>query len=189
MANEQKAKLILLGEITGVHGIRGDLMVRSYTDPLDAIATYGPLLDGMGNKKLSLTVHRVTDKGIVARVEGIKDRTAAEGLRGTKLYVERSQLPEASASEFYHADLIGLKALNPDGSALGEIVSMQNFGGGDLLELKPASGAPSEFIPFETQWVPTIDLEQRTAVIIIPTTTGNDENDEGEVDASSDDEN
>lgn len=178
MVSEKKRKRILLGEITGVHGIRGDLLVRSYTQPIEAVASYGPLSDEHGTKTLSLSVVRVTDKGIVARIEGIKDRTTAEDFRGTKLFIDRTQLPEADASEFYHADLIGLDALAPDGSSLGVIVSVQNFGGGDLLELKPVDGSSSEFIPFKSEWVPSIDLAARTATVIIPATSGGDSEDE-----------
>ncbi len=104
----------------------------------------------------------------MARISGIVDRTAAEGLRGTKLYVDRARLPKAAAAEYYHADLIGLKAIAADGSHLGEIVSVQNFGAGDLLELKPVTGAATEMIPFEDQWVPDVDLDAGTIVINRP---------------------
>jgi 16S rRNA processing protein RimM len=168
MTNDEQKRRILLGEITGVHGIRGDLLVRSYTAAPGAIATYGPLTDATGAKRFPLTVVRVTDKGIVARISGIVDRTTAEGLRGTKLYVDRARLPKAAASEYYHADLIGLKAIAGDGSHLGEIVSVQNFGAGDLLELKPVTGEATEMIPFEDQWVPDVDLDAGTIVINRP---------------------
>lgn len=171
---EQKNR-VLLGEITGVHGIRGDVLVRTYTEAPEAIASYGPLTDQSGTKKFSLSIVRVTDKGIVAKVEGIADRTAAEALRGTKLFVARDQLPEPETAEYYHTDLIGLKAVAEDGSELGEIVSVQNFGAGDLLELKPLSGSATEFIPFEDQWVPRVDLDARVVVINRPQLSDPDE--------------
>ncbi|HVJ79260.1 MAG TPA: ribosome maturation factor RimM [Hyphomicrobium sp.] len=170
MTTNDKKDRVLLGEITGVHGIRGDLLVRSYTQAPEAIASYGPLADASGARHFSLKVVRSTDKGIVARIEGIADRTAAEKLRGTKLFVDRARLPETEAAEFYHADLIGLKAVSEDGAHLGEIVSVQNFGAGDLLELKPVSGAATEFIPFEDQWVPRVDLKSGLVVINQPVT-------------------
>lgn len=183
MADNEQSQRVLLGEISGVHGIRGDLLVRTYTATPEAIASYGPLTDAAGAKTFSLRIVRVTDKGVVARIEGISDRTAAEALRGTKLFIARDQLPETDASEFYHSDLVGLKALAEDGTHLGEIVSVQNFGAGDLLELKPLAGA-SEFIPFEDQWVPKVDLSSRSIVIRRPASTGdeNEEEDLGEPD-------
>jgi 16S rRNA processing protein RimM len=179
MTTDDKKDRVLLGEITGVHGIRGDLLVRSYTETPEAVAGYGPLTDASGAQRFLLKVVRSTDKGIVARVEGITDRTAAEKLRGTKLFVERARLPETEAAEFYHADLIGLKAVSEDGAHLGEIVSVQNFGAGDLLELKPVSGA-TEFIPFEGQWVPRVDLGAGLIVINRPVIDESSEEDEDE---------
>ncbi|AGK59649.1 16S rRNA-processing protein RimM [Hyphomicrobium denitrificans 1NES1] len=178
MAKDEQTRRVLLGEISGVHGIRGDILVRTYTATPEAIAGYGPLTDATGARAFSLTVVRVTDKGVVARIAGISDRTTAEALRGTKLFVARTRLPETDTSEFYHADLIGLEALAEDGAHLGEIVSVQNFGAGDLLELKPLAGS-SEFIPFEDQWVPQIDLMTRTVIIKRPPSTG-DENEDAE---------
>lgn len=176
MTKDEQTLRVLLGEISGVHGIRGDLLVRAYTAAPEAIASYGPLSDATGTKTFALSIVRVTDKGVVARIAGISDRTAAEALRGTKLFVARARLPETETSEFYHSDLIGLKALAEDGTPLGDIVSVQNFGAGDLLELKPPEGA-SEFIPFEDQWVPDVDLAAGTLVIRRPPSTG-DGNDE-----------
>jgi 16S rRNA processing protein RimM len=180
MKSDKQKNQVLLGEITGVHGIRGDILVRAHTATPEAIASYGPLTDQSGTKKISLKIVRVTDKGIVAKVEGITDRTAAEGLRGTKLFIARDRLPEPETAEYYHADLIGLKAVAEDGSELGEIVSVQNFGAGDLLELKPLSGSASEFIPFENEWVPHVDLDTGIVVINRPQLSDADEPSEGE---------
>jgi 16S rRNA processing protein RimM len=175
MPSNEKPRRILVGEIAGAHGIRGDVLVRTYTENPDAIATYGPLTDATGQRSFSLRVVRVTSKGIVARVNGIEDRNGAEPLRGTKLYVERARLPKTSGAEFYHADLIGLRALAGDGSVLGNIVSVQNFGAGDLLELKPQDSSETEFIPFEDRWVPCVDLESGTIIINRPAETVDDD--------------
>jgi 16S rRNA processing protein RimM len=173
-SSPEKHRRIFVGEITGAHGIRGDVLVRSYTATPEAIAGYGPLTDSSGSKSFSLRVVRVTDKGIVARVAGVENRNAAEPLRGTKLYIDRSKLPPASGAEFYHADLIGLTAIAGDGSALGKIVSVQNFGAGDLIELKPIEGE-TEFIPFEDRWVPRVDLDAGHIVINRPVATADDD--------------
>lgn len=174
MSSDSKPRRIFVGEITGAHGIRGDVLVRTYTETPEAIAAYGPLTDESGLKNISLRIVRVTSKGIVARVAGVTDRNAAEPLRGTKLYIDRAKLPATGAAEFYHADLIGLRAVDGEGGALGKIVSVQNFGAGDLLELKPLEG-DSEFIPFEDRWVPRVDLEAGLVVINRPTTTADDD--------------
>ncbi len=175
MSSNKKPRRIFVGEVTGAHGIRGDVLVRTYTEKPEAIASYGPLSDETGQRSFTLRVVRVTDKGIVARVAGINDRNGAEPLRGTKLYIERSKLPETSGAEFYHADLIGLRAIAADGSVLGKIVSVQNFGAGDLLELKPQDGSETEFIPFEDRFVPSVDLESETIVINRPFEAADDD--------------
>jgi 16S rRNA processing protein RimM len=165
MSPTEKPRRILVGEITGAHGIRGDVLIRTYTEAPGAIASYGPLTDATGRSSFSLHVVRATSKGIVARVGGIEDRNGAERLRGTKLYIERAKLPKTSEAEFYHADLIGLRAVAADGGILGEIVSVQNFGAGDLLELKLQGDSDTEFIPFEDRWVPSVDLASGTIVV------------------------
>lgn len=163
---------ILLGQIVTAHGIRGEVLVRSFAaDPAD-IASYGPLTDEGGTRRFVLRVVRVSDKGVIARVDGVGDRTAAEALRGQELYIPRSKLPKAEASEFYHADLIGLAAIRPDGSRYGEVLAVHNFGAGDLLEIKLAAGKSSEFIPFTEANVPAIDLESGTVTIDPPVMTG-----------------
>ncbi len=175
MPSNEKSRRIFVGEITGAHGIRGDVLVRTYTGTPGAVASYGPLSDETGQLSFTLRVVRVTDKGIVARVAGINDRNGAEPLRGTKLYIERARLPKTSEAEFYYADLVGLRAIAADGSVLGKIVSVQNFGAGDLLELKPQDGSETEFIPFEDRFVPSIDLESGTVVINPPAEMADDD--------------
>lgn len=159
---------VLLGHVTGVHGIRGEIVVRSHTaDPAD-IAAYGTLERADGRSLPALRVVRVSDKGVIARLEGVTDRTKAETFAGTELWVDRARLPVAVGEEFYHADLIGIAAVAPDGMVLGEVISIANFGAGDLLELKLASAASTEFIPFTRACVPKIDLAARRIVIVLP---------------------
>jgi 16S rRNA processing protein RimM len=172
---------LLLGQITAVHGIRGDLIVRSYTaDPAD-IAAYGPLTDKDGGKPLTLSVVRVSDKGVVVRAKGISDRNAAETLKGRELYVLRSQLPAADDAEYYHADLIGLEAFTEDGLTFGRVVAVQNFGAGDLLEIRTREGRDTEFIPFTNACVPEVDIAAQRLTVVPPVITGDPapDNDDG----------
>jgi 16S rRNA processing protein RimM len=165
MTTAKRPQLILLGQIINAHGIRGELRVRSFTADPAAIADYGPLSTIAGDRRFALKIVRVTDKGIIARIKGVDDRTAAEALQGTELYVDRALLPGATTDEYYHADLIGLRAQTPDGETIGRIVSVQNFGAGDLIEMLPDAGGPSEFIPFEKAWVPHVDIG--TGIVVV----------------------
>lgn len=160
---------ILLGTITGAHGIRGDVTVRSYAESPEDIAAYGPLADKSGTRTFELKVLRVTPKGaVIARIAGVGDRNAAEALQGLDLYVSRDKLPPAEEGEFYHADLIGMAAVAPDGTRLGEIVDVANYGAGDLLEVRLAGRRDTELIPFNDTFVPAVDLQRRRATVVLP---------------------
>jgi 16S rRNA processing protein RimM len=159
---------ILLGRIVAAHGIRGDLLVRTYTDAPEAIGGYGPLADGDGRRSFKLRVLRVTTKGVVAHIAGVDDRNGAEALAGTDLYIPRAQLPAAEDGAFYHADLIGLAAVTPDGTEVGRIVGVHNFGAGDLIEVALGGSRRTELVPFTAQFVPQIDLARRVAVVELP---------------------
>ncbi len=169
---------ILLGEISGAHGIRGELLVRSFAADPEDIASYGPLLDESGARAVSLSIVRVTPKGVIARVDGVADRTAAEKLKGLKLYVERAKLPKADDDEFYHADLIGLSVEAPDGAEIGAILAVQNYGAGDLIEIRLKDSKQTELVPLTKACVPTIDLKRGAAVVVMPELTDGDASDE-----------
>ncbi|HRY07010.1 MAG TPA: ribosome maturation factor RimM [Hyphomicrobiaceae bacterium] len=163
-------KQILLGEITGAHGIRGEVLVRSYTGDPEAIGDYGALTDEKGASPLTLKVLRMTPKGaIVARIKGVVDRNGAEALKGRKLYVARQAMPEPNDEEdFYYADLIGLAAIDEAADALGKVIAVQNYGAGDLLEIRWHATGKSELIPFTKACVPRIDLVARQVIIALP---------------------
>ena len=126
-----KAQRVLLGRIVAAHGIRGDVVIDSYTAEPSDIAAYGPLSSADGGKQLDIKVVRVTPKGVVARVGGVADRNGAEALRGTDLYAPRARLPEAEEGEYYYADLAGLRAEDETGNRIGSVVGVQNYGAGD----------------------------------------------------------
>jgi 16S rRNA processing protein RimM len=162
---------VLLGIITGVHGIRGDVIVRSYTtDPQD-IAAYGALETAKGEVLAAMTIVRVTDRGIIAHIERVTDRTTAEKLRGVELWIARDRLPPAQPGEYYHADLIGLAAVAPDGTEIGAVLAVENFGAGDLLDIKLKATNRSEYVPFTNAHVPKVDLENAQLTVIMPVLT------------------
>jgi 16S rRNA processing protein RimM len=180
--SESNALRILLGRIVDAHGIRGEVIVHSFADAPEDVAAYGPLSNQAGNRTFKLKVLRVTPKGVIARIDGVADRNAAEALRGTDLYVARDKLPAASADEYYHADLIGLAAVAPDGTAIGRVVNVQNFGAGDLIEIELAGTKRTEFLPFSDAFVPEVDIANGRIVVLMP--DGRDEPPPPEADKS-----
>jgi 16S rRNA processing protein RimM len=165
---------VLLGQILGAHGIRGDVLIRTYTAEPEDIAGYGPLQSETGDRDFRITVRRVTENGVIARVEGVTDRTAAEALKGTRLYVDRDQLPATEANEFYRADLIGLSAVSPTGDVIGEVVSVENYGAGDIIEIRLAGSRRTELIPFTDAFVPEVDLAAGRVTVRLPIVTDED---------------
>ena len=144
--------------IGAAHGIKGELRVKTFTgDPL-ALADYGPLhaKDGRAFQILDI---RPAGTVVVVRFKGVSDRNAAEALAGTELFVDRSMLPDdGEEDEFYHADLIGLRAIDAQGHEFGTVVAVQNFGAGDLLEIKIPDGSEAVLVPFTGTTVPTVDV-------------------------------
>jgi 16S rRNA processing protein RimM len=165
----EKDKRVCLGEITGAHGVKGEVRVRTYTEDPQAIAAYGPLRDEAGTRTFTILSARPAKEGAVARVEGVETREAAQALKGVALWVERAALPgDLEEDSYYHADLIGLVAISVDGAALGQVVAVQNYGAGDLLEVRPATGGKTVLVPFTEETVPEIELEAGWMIMLPP---------------------
>jgi 16S rRNA processing protein RimM len=162
-----KEERVLLGEIGAAQGLKGEVRLHSFTEEEEAITAYGPLEDETGHV-IEIEALRATPKALIARVKGVTTREGAEALTGTKLYIPRSRLPEREEEEWYHAELIGLAALDRDGVTIGRVVAIQNFGAGDLLELAPANGGPTVLIPFTRETVPEIDVEGEHLTLVPP---------------------
>ena len=159
---------ILLGHISGAQGIKGEVVVHSHTAAPEDIAAYGPLSDAAGKRTFALRVLRVSKRGVVCRIAGVTDRTQAEVLRGTELYIERSKLPEPEEEAFYHADLIGLTAVDAQAATIGTVTAVHNFGADDLIEIQIAGSSATELLPFTKACVPTIDIAGGLIVIVPP---------------------
>jgi 16S rRNA processing protein RimM len=165
---EDASARILLGRIAGAHGLRGEVLIHSFAELPESLAAYGPLTDAAGGKTFTILRVKPTPKGVVARLAGIGDRTAAEALKGVELYVLRARLPRPAEDEFYHADLIGLLAVDPEGRPFGRIAAIHNFGAGDLIEIALAGSAKTELVPFTEATVPSLDVSAGRAVIVRP---------------------
>ena len=165
-----RTRPLLVAEFGAPHGIKGEVRLKSFTaDPL-AVATYGPLAaeDGRTFELASARPAAGTSpEMLVVRINGVTDRNAAEALNGIRLSIPFDRLPPPGEDEFYHADLIGLRAVTPDGEILGMIVAVPNFGAGDLVEIAPAEGA-SVLIPFSDAHVPAVDIAGGTVTVIPP---------------------
>lgn len=145
---------VLLGVVAAPHGVRGLVRIKSFTEDPMAVGAYGPLSDESGKKEYRVEILSAARDAVLARIEGVADRTAAEALRGLRLYVDRSALPETGEREWYEADLIGLKAVGTDGRDWGKVIAFHDFGAGSVMEV---SGGV--MLPFTNEAVPEIDVE------------------------------
>jgi 16S rRNA processing protein RimM len=155
---------VLLGMIGQAHGLKGEVKLRSFTEVPEAIASYGALEAGETGGTVTITSLKPSSSGFIAKLQGIGDRTAAEALKGLKLYVARDRLPEPPEGTFYHADLEGLEARRADGPAIGRVEGVENYGAGDLLRIA-REGRESVLVPFVGA---SVDLKARSITVELP---------------------
>jgi 16S rRNA processing protein RimM len=125
---------VALAAIAGAHGVGGEVRLKLFAESVDSLRAHQAF--DVGGRTLTLASLRDGSQGPIARFVEIGDRGAAEALRGTLLAVPRSALPPLDEGEYYHADLIGLPGVTPDGTPLGAVVAVENFGAGDIIEIE-----------------------------------------------------
>ena len=163
------AERVRVARIGAAHGLRGEVKLWPFTqDPL-AVAGYGPLETEDGARRFTVENLRAGKDHLVARLEGIDSREAAEALRNVDLFVSRERLPAIEEPDtFYHADLIGLAAVTAEGTAIGTVTAVHNFGAGDIVEIAPAGGGAALMLSFTEAAVPKVDLTAKQIIVVPP---------------------
>lgn len=155
---------VLMAVIGAPHGVKGELRVKSFTGDPMAIGDYGALFASDG-RRFTVAAIRPQKDVVVVRFAEVADRTAAEALTGTELFVDRSALPAGlDEDEFYVADLVGLAVEDLEGSSLGRVSAVHNFGGGDIVEIAGA-GRGTVMVPFTLAAVPAVDVKAGRLVV------------------------
>ena len=156
---------VCVAQIGGAHGTRGEVKLKSFTtDPL-AVKDYAPVESEDGAASFEIEELRPAKGYLVAKLRGVRDRSTAERLRNVKLFVPRQRLPAPDTDEFYHADLIGMRAVTAEGREMGSVQAVYNFGAGDILELRLIESGATVMVPFTTTYVPEIDIPGGRIVI------------------------
>ena len=162
---------VLLAVVLGAHGLKGEVRVKTFTATPEQLSAYGPLHAKDGRsftvKLLRPGVGLAKASEAVVGFAEVRDRNAAEALKSTELYVARAALPEADGDEFYHADLIGLDADDSEGRRIGKVLSVQNYGAGDVLVLVAATGEEI-WLAFTRENVPEIDVPNGRIIVAVP---------------------
>lgn len=157
---------VLLAAVLTAHGLKGEVKLKIFTEDPKALRSYGAVTSTDGRQFEISSLRGVKNDEAVAQFKGISDRDAAQSLRGQRLYVPRAALPNLSEEEFYHADLIGMRAEDERGKPLGTVIALHNFGAGDVIELKDSSGS-AQFVPFTRASVPIVDLTAKRIVVAV----------------------
>jgi 16S rRNA processing protein RimM len=163
--SQDRANRVCLGIVTGPHGVRGEVKIKSFTDLPEDVAAYGPLEDETGTRSFSLTVTGQAKGAVRARLAGVYDRDQAAALKGTKLYATRGDLPELPTDEYYHSDLVGLLVERESGEVIGQVTAAHDFGGGDLIEVTLAGSGAEVLLPFTKELVPRVDITAGRLVV------------------------
>ena len=161
------AAQICIARIGAAHGVRGAVKLWTFTEDPLAVKRYGPLVTKDGGRQFEVTHAREAKGHLVATLKGIATREEAERLNGVELYIAREKLPVTGEDEYYHADLIGLAAVDSANEPLGRVLAIYNFGAGDIIEIAPPQGA-TLLLPFTNAVVPSVDLAGGRVVIELP---------------------
>jgi len=176
-------RMVRVAQFGAAHGIKGEVRLKSFTQNPEDVAAYGPLTAVDGRvfeiEAMRPAAGSSSPEMFVVRVKGIRDRNAAEKLARLDLSVPADRLPPVGEGEFYHADLIGLAAVTPDGAEVGTVIAVQNYGAGDLIEIAPPSG-PTLLVPFTDSAVPDVDLASGRIVVVPPKFSDDADDDEDE---------
>src|SRR5205085_8434785 len=129
----------------------------TFTEVPLAVRDDGLLMTKDGARQFEVTHAREAKDHLVATFKGVATREDAERLNGIELYIAREKLPDTDDDEYYHADLIGLAAVNAANEPIGRVLAIHNFGAGDIIEIAPPQGS-TMLLPFTNAVVPTVDL-------------------------------
>jgi len=158
---------ILLAQIGGPHGIKGEVRVKPFGEP-DMLNQYGKL-ETKDGKKFKIKRMRPQKNMMVVKFEGVNTREEAEALNRVELFIDRAKLPELEEDdEFYIEDLIGMDVLDENGEAIGSVLAVPNFGAGDMIEVKPTNCSSTYFLPFTKEVVPELNFEKHSLTVMPP---------------------
>ncbi len=165
---QQNKSLFSVGQVTGVHGLKGYLKVRSFAESVSIFKPDTKVFVGTSESKgqwLELVKASPHKKGLLVLFKDV-DRDIAEDLCGKDIFMSREELPELEDDTFYWEDLIGIKVIDSNLGYLGEIVSVITTGSNDVFVVK--GGVREVLVPGLSHVVLSVDLEQNKMIIDLP---------------------
>jgi 16S rRNA processing protein RimM len=155
--------LIEIGCFVGVHGIKGQVKLNSFTEIPESIFNYKEFFLEKNDNVLKLKLISKVKQNLICKIENVETRNEAEKYRGLKLFIKKDSLPKLEESEFYHRDLIEFQVYNLKKESFGKIQSFNDFGGGLLIEVKKENKL--FYLPVGKDFLEDIDYEQKEVII------------------------
>lgn len=157
---------IAVGKIVNVHGIKGLVKVKPYLTNGTDLPQFNPLTDKLGKKSFEVAIHGTQGDMLLVSIKGITSREVAEQFKGMELFANRDKLPAPQSGEFYYCDLMEMDVFE-NGSFFGQVVKVENFGAGTILEIKTGSEKVLDF-SFSKKTFPVVDTEKKRLEIVLP---------------------
>ena len=158
-------QLVWVGILGKPYGTGGKIKLRSFCLDPGNIEAFSCLYSESGNKFFKIEGLTGTGEDFLAVLEGIRSREDAARLKGTKLYANRDEFPSLEENEYYYSDLQNLRALDSEGKLIGTVISMNNFGAGDLMELHLEESGNKVLIPFTKDNVLRVEIPSGYLVV------------------------
>jgi 16S rRNA processing protein RimM len=166
--SNMKKNLVCIAKIASPHGVQGAVKIKTFTADPEAIAVYSPLYGKDGETTYKIKILSVKDDMVTVRIEGVNDRNSAAALCNKELFADKDLFPELEEDEFYYEDIIGMKVELEDGTPYGIVLSVDNYGGGDILEISCDGSGKVELFSFTKETFPFIDAEAGDITISPP---------------------
>jgi 16S rRNA processing protein RimM len=160
------SKKILIAKITTAFGIKGEVKMIVYSDNHLNIEKYS-LFDAKGqqlklkisNKNKAVVGTSQGDPIVIAKIDGVNDRNAAELLRNAEIFADRKDFAPTKKNEFYYSDLVGLAVIDVNSKKVGEVLNVLDYGAGGVIEIKFLDNRIDNF-PFRDQIFPEVNLDE-----------------------------
>ena len=152
-----KDNLIVIGVITGKHGIKGLLKIKWYTETSKGLELYNPVYLKNGNE-FNLSIMFENKGNAICKLEGISSPEEVELLKGQELYAKRSDFPDLNNNEYYQIDLVGCKVENTEKTYIGEVTAVYDFGAGPLIEIG------EELVIFNNDNFPLVNIKEKKII-------------------------
>ena len=158
---------VLVGAIASVHGVKGQVKIKFFSENVDALLKRNDFSDASGLHLFKFKKHGITNGLVIVSIEGIDDRNVAEKLKGTEIYAPASDKTKLKTNQWTYGELTGLRARLENGTTYGKVTGIFNFGAGDIIEIELADGK-TEMLPLRDEFIGAVNIEEGYLMVMPP---------------------